>query len=125
MQNKMESSATTFAEEVRKLNESFQQLKFDFAIAKNVNSQLDNRIVNMKRQCWANTQYSRGERVETVGITTSVPDKELEETLCKIIGKVGVKINDRDIESCHGVGRQGRTIVVFSHMKDCHSGCCQ
>ena len=29
MQNKMESLDTKFAEEVRKLNESFQQLKYD------------------------------------------------------------------------------------------------
>ena len=47
MQNKMESSDTTFAEEVRKLNESFQQLKSDL----NVNNQLHNRFVNMERQC--------------------------------------------------------------------------
>ena len=38
MQNKMESSDTKFADEVRKLNESFQQLKFDLAITKNINS---------------------------------------------------------------------------------------
>ena len=37
----------------------------------------------------------------------------------KIFDKVGVKINDRDIESCHHVFIQGRTIVKFSHMKDC------
>ena len=65
MQNKMESSDTKFAEEVRKLNESFQQLKFDLAIIKNVNSQLHNCFVNMARQCWANVQYSRRECVET------------------------------------------------------------
>ena len=37
MQNKMESSDTKFAEEVRKLNESFEQLKSDLSITKNVN----------------------------------------------------------------------------------------
>ena len=29
------------------------------------------------------------------------------------------KINDRDIESCHCVGSQGRAIVKFSHRKNC------
>ena len=48
IQNKMESSETKFAEEVRKLNESFQQLKSDLAITKNVNSQSHNRFVNMR-----------------------------------------------------------------------------
>ena len=119
MQHKMESSDTKFAEKVRKLNGSFQQLKPDLAITKSVNSQLRNRFVNMERQCWANAQYSRRECVEIVGIPTTVPDNELEETFCKIVDKVGVKIDDRDIESCHIVGSQGRTKVTFSHRKDC------
>ena len=119
MQHKMESSDTKFAEEVRKLNESFEQLKSDLAVTKNVNNQLHNRFVNMERQCWANAQYSRRECVEIVGIPTSVADNELEETFCKIVDKVGVKIDDRDIVSCHRVGSQGRTIVKFSHRKDC------
>ena len=38
MQNKMESSDAEFAEDVCKLNESFQQLKSDLAITKTVNS---------------------------------------------------------------------------------------
>ena len=38
MQNKMESSDTKSADEVRKLNGSFQQHKSDLAITKNVNS---------------------------------------------------------------------------------------
>ena len=49
---------------------------------------------------------------------TSIPDNELEETFCKIVDKVGVKIDDRDIESYHRVGNQGRTIIKFSHRKD-------
>ena len=38
MPNEMQSSDTKFAEEVLKFNKSFQQLKFDIAITKNVNS---------------------------------------------------------------------------------------
>ena len=33
----------------------------------------------------------------------SVPDNELKENLCKIVIKVGVKINDRATEPCHSV----------------------
>ena len=54
-----------------------------------------------------------------MGIPTSIPDDELEETFCKIFDKVGVKINDRDIESCHCVGNHGRTIVKISYRNDC------
>ena len=79
MQNKMESSDTKFAEEVRKLNESFQQHKYDLAITKGVSSRLHICFVSMERQCWASAQCSRGECEGIVGIPTSVPDKELEE----------------------------------------------
>ena len=53
--------------------------------------------------------------MEIVGIPTSVSNNQLEEIFCKIVGKVGVKINDRDIESCH---RVGSPIVKFSKRKD-------
>ena len=49
MQNKMESSDTKFAEEMRKLNESFQHSKSDIAITINVNSQLRSCFVNIDR----------------------------------------------------------------------------
>ena len=75
IQNKMESSVSKFAEEVGKLNESFQKLKSDLAITKNVNNQLHNHFVNMDRQFCINTQYSRRECVEILGIPTSVPAK--------------------------------------------------
>ena len=92
MQNKMESSDTKFAEEIRKLNESFEQFKADLAITKNVNSQLHNGFVNMERQCWANAQYSRREFVEIVDIPTSVPDNELEETFAKLSARLELKL---------------------------------
>ena len=77
----MQSSDMNFAEEVLKFNKGFQQLKSDIAITKNVNSQLHNHFFNMGRKCQANVQYSRRECVKIVGIPTSVPDNELEETL--------------------------------------------
>ena len=101
----MESLYTKFVEQVSKLYKSFQQLTSDHAISKSVNSQLHNRFVKMEKECWTNAQYSRRECVEIVGITTSVPDNQLEETFCKIIDKVGFRINDRDIEHCHWQSR--------------------
>ena len=89
-------------------------IRFD-CITKTVHSQLHNRFGNIVRQCCANAKYSTRECVEIVGIPTSVPDNELEETLCKFVNNVGVKINDRDIESCHCVGSHGRMIVKVSH----------
>ena len=72
----------------------------------------------MEKKYTTNAHYSRREYVEIVGISTSVLDKQPEETFCNIVKKVGVKINDRDIESCHRVGSEGRMIVKFRHNKD-------
>ena len=57
--------------------------------------------------------------MEIVGIPTSAPDNKLEEIPCKFVDNVGVKIIDRDIESCYCVGSHGRMIVKFSLRKDC------
>ena len=53
----------------------------------------------------------------------SVPDNELEETLCKIVGKVEVKANDRDTVMLEIMIERlcwqlGRKIIKFSHRKD-------
>ena len=66
MQNKMESSDTKLAEEARKHDESFQQLKPDLAMTKNIDSKLHNCSINIEKECWENAQYSRREYVEIV-----------------------------------------------------------
>ena len=43
----------------------------------------------------------------------------LKKSFVKLSARFGVEINDRDIESCHRVCSQGRTIIKFSHRKDC------
>ena len=61
-----------FVEEVRKLSESFEQLKSDLAITKNVNSQLHNCFVNIEKQCWV-VQYSRRGMCRDCGYTHVSP----------------------------------------------------
>ena len=43
----------------------------------------------------------------------------LKKTFRQIVDKDGVKVSDRDIESYHRVGSQGRTIAKFIHRKYC------
>ena len=65
-------------EEMGKFNENFSKLQSELSITKSVNTELTKRIVTLKRQCWANAQYSRKECVEMVGIPHQVDDKHLE-----------------------------------------------
>ena len=57
--------------------------------------------------CWKNTQYSRPERVEVVGIPSSVEDKDF-------------GIMEKLLETCHCLKKQSdRNIIKFLRRKDC------
>ena len=43
-------------EEVRKLNDKFTNLESQLQVTKNVNSLLQQRVIHLERQCWANAQ---------------------------------------------------------------------
>ena len=78
---------------------------------------LNEKLIALERQFWANTQYSRRECLEITVILSSVSDKDLEEVLCKAITKAGVDITADDIEDCHHVGNKGQTIIKFGKRK--------
>ena len=73
----------------------------------------------MERQCWANAQYPRHERVEMTGIPQSVPVSDLEKTFSKKFGESWDEVLGKDIDACHRVGKQGRVIVKFLKRKVC------
>ena len=86
---------------------------------KNVSSLLTKQMNNVERQCWANAQYSRRECLEVVGIPSSVNVKDLEGKVCTIFNRIGVAIKPDDIEACHRLYNDKKTIVKFSKRKVC------
>ena len=73
-----------------------------------------------ERQCSKNAQSSRRECVEVVGLPSSIEDKDLEPTVCRVLQHIGVGITREGIEACHRLNKQSdRTIVKFSRRKDC------
>ena len=78
-QRKIDQDNIGWLDEIRKLNDNFSKLEVDVKIAKNINSLLSQRVVDLERQCWANAQYSTRECLEIVGIPRSVDDNSLEE----------------------------------------------
>ena len=71
----------------------------------------------MKRQCWANAQYSRRE-CEVEGISDSVQNNELEEKVLTIFKKIDSEVSPRDIEACHRLEKDNdRVIIKFSHAR--------
>ena len=106
-------------EEVRALNEKFTTLESQLLITKNVNSLLQERVIDLERQCWANAQYSRRECLEVSGIPNTIKQDELENKILTIFKKVGCDIKNENIEACHRVRRQNNVIIKFSKRKDC------
>ena len=90
------------------------------SVSKNVNSKLHERVVALERQCWGNSQYSRRECLEIIGISDSISNDDLEETIIKIFDKLDVAINPSNIEDCHWLKSNGpkKVIIKFARRKD-------
>ena len=73
----------------------------------------------VERQCWAKEQYSRRECLEVVGIPSSVKIKDLEGKVCSVFNRTGVAVNPDDIDACHRLCNDKKTIVKFSKRKLC------
>ena len=113
LQRKMDSVNSDSVAELRKTREGFDQMKLDLSVTKKVNTLLSERLQTIEKQCRANAQYSRTERLEISGIPSSVSDKDLEDVVYKAVTKAGVEVSDKDIEDCHRVGKRDTTIVKF------------
>ena len=74
----------------------------------------------MKRQCWANAQYSRRECLELAGIPRQVDDNQLETKVLWFFEKVGCKIDSGFIDACHRLGKNNEGVILkFARRKDC------
>ena len=90
------------------------------AVTKQVNTELNKRIVTLERQYWVNAQYCRRECLKVVGIPHQVDDNQLETEVLSLFEKVGCKIDPRFIDYCHRFGKNnGRVIIKFARRKDC------
>ena len=118
-QNKMESSNAKVLEELKLLNDKFDKLEADVAIARNANLLLSSRLVHTERQCWANAHYSRRETLEIVGLPKSLTNDEAETKLCKIFRSLDCNVNREDLDACHSLMDKKRVIVKFCQRKDC------
>ena len=96
------------------------KLNSELLIVRNVNQNLQNRIINLEKQQSKSEQYNRRNNVEISGISNEVSDQNLEETVIGICKDSGIDVNSLDIEGCHRLplGRNAtntnkRVIVKF------------
>ena len=110
------SQITDLSKEVKGTLNHLKKLEADIAVFKTVNDRLVKRLVKTDRHCWENTQYSQRDTLEIVGIPNS---SVLEDTVYGVFKKIGVKIDERDVQACQCLKQKERTIVKFVNSKDC------
>ena len=113
------SQITDLSKEIKDTLTYLKKLEADIAVVKTVNDRLVERVIETERQCWENAQYSRRDTLEIVGIPNSVGNSVLEETVRDVFKKIGVEIDERDVQACHRLKEKERTIVKFVNRKDC------
>ena len=113
------SQITDLSKEIKDTLTYFKKLEADIAVVKTVNDRLVERVIKTERQCWENAQYSRRDTLEIVGISNSVGNSVLEERVRDVFKKIGVEIDEWNVQACHRLKEKGRTIVKFVNSKDC------
>ena len=119
---------------IEKLTESLNQvttanekITSELVIIKNVNINLENRIVNLEKLQAKAEQYNGRNNIEVSGILNKIPDEDLENNVLKICKNSNI-INPVDIEGCHCLssGRNSTTdnkcvVFKFLNRKHCES----
>ena len=89
------------------------------SLAKQVNYLLQNRLVNMKRQCWTNAQYSRREGLDRIGILSEIEADFLEEKVVNIYENLTV-ISLLTAQKLKTVSKKSTTVIFkFLRRRDC------
>ena len=88
---------------------------------KKINSHLLTRVIQLKRNAVASSQYSRRETIELNPVPTDITEDALEENVCKALSSTGVNVVRNDLHDCHRMKRSNRVIVKFKCRKQKNS----
>ena len=67
-----------------------RKLRSELSITQNVNSRLEEKIINLEKNQAKGEQYSRRDNVELSGIPNSIPDEDLENMVINICKESGI-----------------------------------
>ena len=112
------------SENVDRLVTANDKLNSELLIVRNINQNLQNKIINFEKQQSKSEQYNRRNNVKISGISNEVSDQNLEETVIGICKDSGIDENSLDIEVCHrlpfgknATNTNKRVIVKFVNRK--------
>ena len=99
--HKLSDQIHKLTEAIDRLSLENRKLTSELVITKNVNSRLQQRIMNLEQNQAKGEQYSRRNNVELSGIPNSICDEGLENNVINICKESGIDVDARDIEGCH------------------------
>ena len=99
--HKLSDQIHKLTEAIDRISLENRKLTTELFITKNVNSRLQERIMNLEQNQAKGEQYSRRNNVELSGISNSICDVDLENTVINICKESRIDVGARDIEGCH------------------------
>ena len=98
-------------------SESHNKLIVELATVKKENNDLKNRLIKVEKNLLKTSQYHRREILEVNEIPLSIPDNQLESTICQALSLSGVSVSPVDIQSIHRTKKLENVIIKFSDRK--------
>ena len=92
---------SNLSENVDRLVTANEKFNIELLIVRNVNQNLQNRILNFEKPQSRSEQCNRRNNVEISGISNDISNQNLKETLIGLCKDSGIDVNSLDIEGCH------------------------
>ena len=90
-------------------------------IAEKFDARLDfsKRLIEVERNIHFQSQYSRRECIEIVGIPSDVPQNDLEKKVIDVFSVAGVAVSSRDFQAVHRINNKSNVVIAkLSNRKD-------
>ena len=94
-----------------------EELQSDWLIAKNFNTLIHQRIVQLDRNAVNNAQYHWRKSLEVILMPPEIEDNVLEETVCRAISLTENEVTPDDLQACHRLKSKDRVILKFKDRK--------
>ena len=94
-----------------------EELKSDLLVAKNCNTLLQHRIIQLERNAVNNAQYQQRESVEIKKVPYDIGDNVLEETVCRAFSLTVHGVTIDDLHACYRLRNKDIVILKFKDRK--------
>ena len=119
--SKLSDQTSKLTEATDKISLGNRKLKSELVVSQNVNSRLEEKIINLEKNQANGEQCSRRNNVELSDIPNIIPDEDLENTVINICKELGIDVEARRMPpttfSRDSKSHDKRVIVKFFNRK--------